>query len=65
MSHHTYIESVKSLLPEVNSFGTLVIKSEGDGAARKKLIGAVEKLIAAARTPGENLYMTAAQVCLL
>jgi hypothetical protein len=61
----TDVDSVRSLLSEVNSLGALVIGKEGDESARKKLINAAEKLIIAARTPGENLYLTAAQVGLL
>jgi hypothetical protein len=65
MSSPTDFESVKVLLSEVNSLGTLVIGTEGEESARKRLIHAAEKLIVAARTPGENLYLTAAQVGLL
>jgi hypothetical protein len=39
-----------------------MIGNEGDESSRKKLINAAEKLIIAARTPGENLYLTTAQV---
>ncbi len=64
MSSPTDVESVKSLLAEINSLGTLIL-GNGDESARKKMISAAEKLIIAARTPGENLYLTAAQVRLL
>jgi hypothetical protein len=62
MSNSTDVESVKLLLTEVNSLGKLVIENDGDESARKALINAAEKLIIAARTPGENLYLTSAQV---
>jgi len=65
MSKPTDLESIKSLLAQVNSLGTLMLVSEGDEPTRKQLINAAEKLVIAARTPGENLYLTAAQVCLL
>jgi hypothetical protein len=65
MSSPTDIESVKLLLAEVNTLGRLVIGNDGGESARKKLISAAEKLIIAARTPGENLYLTAAQVGIL
>jgi hypothetical protein len=65
MSTPTNIEAIKSLLDQVNSSGSLVIEGEGDESTRKKLIVAAEKLIIAARTPGENLYMTTAQVYIL
>lgn len=61
MSSPTDVESVKLLLAEVNTLGRLVIGNDGGESARKKLISAAEKLIIAARTPGENLYLTAAQ----
>jgi hypothetical protein len=62
MSSPTDIESVKLLLDEVNSLGSHLLEGDGKESARKGLINAAEKLIIAARTPGENLYLTAAQV---
>ncbi|PMD35786.1 S-adenosyl-L-methionine-dependent methyltransferase [Hyaloscypha variabilis F] len=61
MSSPTDIESVKLLLGEVNSLGSLLLEGDGNESARKALIIAAEKLVIAARTPGENLYLTAAQ----
>jgi hypothetical protein len=65
MSTPTDIGSVKFLLTEINSLGLLVLGENGNESARKRLISAAEKLIIAARTPGENLYLTAAQVGIL
>jgi hypothetical protein len=62
MSKPTDTESIKTLLAEVNSLGALMIATDGDDSSRKLLIDAAEKLIIAARTPGENLYLTTAQV---
>lgn len=62
MSVPTDLENIKSLLAEVNSLGNLVINHDGDEATRKTLIIAAEKLIIAARTPGDNLYLILAQV---
>ena len=65
MSKPTDRESIKALLAQVNSLGAQTLVDDGDDSARKKLINATEKLIIAARTPGENLQVTASQVCLL
>ena len=62
MSSPTDLDSVRLLLAEVNSLGSLLLHDAGNETARKGLISAAEKLVIAARTPGENLYMTAAQV---
>lgn len=65
MSKPTDTDSIKSLLAEVNSLGKLMIGDDGDESSRTMLINSAEKLIIAARTPGENLYLTTAQVGLL
>ena len=65
MSSPTDAESIRFLLSEINSLGTLMLGEDHAEQVRKKLILAAEKLIIAARTPGENLYLTAAQVGLL
>jgi hypothetical protein len=65
MSSPTDVESIRFLLSEINSLGPLMLGEDIAEQARKKLILAAEKLIIAARTPGENLYLTAAQVGLL
>ena len=56
------MESVGLLLADINSLGKQIIGEDGDDLARKRLINAAEKLVIAARTPGENLYLTASQV---
>jgi hypothetical protein len=65
MSSPTDVESIRFLLSEINSLGTLMPGEDNAEQVRKKLILAAEKLVVAARTPGENLYLTAAQVGLL
>lgn len=65
MSSPTDLESVKLLLAEVNSLGSLLLDNTGNETVRKGLINAAEKLVIAARTPGENLYLTSAQVNIL
>jgi hypothetical protein len=65
MSSPTDVESIRFLLSEINSLGPLMLGEDNAEQVRKKLILAAEKLIIAARTPGENLYLTAAQVGLL
>lgn len=65
MSSPTDVESIRFLLSEINSLGTLMLGEDTAEQVRKELILAAEKLIIAARTPGENLYLTAAQVGLL
>lgn len=61
MSSPTDAESIRFLLSEINSLGTLMLGEDHAEQVRKKLILGAEKLIIAARTPGENLYLTAAQ----
>ena len=65
MSSPTDVESIRFLLSEINSLGTLMLREDHAEQVRKKLILAAEKLVIAARTAGENLYLTAAQVGLL
>jgi hypothetical protein len=62
MSSPTDVESIRSLLSEINSLGTRMLEEDNAEQVRKKLILAAERLAIAARTPGENLYLTAAQV---
>lgn len=62
MSKPTDFDSIESLLAEVNSLGAQMLAAHGDEPTRKKLINTAERLVIAARTPGENLYLTAAQV---
>lgn len=65
MSSPTDVESIRFLLSEINSLGTRMLGEDNVEQVRKKLILAAEKLVIATRTPGENLYLTAAQVGLL
>jgi len=61
MSQLTDLDSISSLLSQIRVHGEQVVRSSDD-AARKKLIEAAERLIVAARTPGENLYLLCSQV---
>jgi hypothetical protein len=62
MSKPTDEHNLSSLISDISIYGKRVLDGS-DEAARMQLIEAAEKLIIAARTPGENLYLTAAQVC--
>lgn len=61
MSRPMDLNSITSLLSEIDKHGEQVLRSSDD-MARKKLIEAAEKLVIAARTPGENLYLLCSRV---
>lgn len=61
MSKPIDMRGMSSLLSEINTHGKQVLRGSDD-VARKKLIEAAEKLVIAARTPGENLYLLCSQV---
>lgn len=61
MSRPMDLSGITSLLSEINTHGEQVLRSSDD-MARKKLIETAEKLVIAARTPGENLYLLCSQV---
>lgn len=64
MSNLTDHANIDSLVSQIHAISAHVVGSNVDEEARRQLIDAAERLVIAARTPGENLYLASAQVCL-
>jgi hypothetical protein len=64
MSKVTDHANINSIISEIHAASAHVMEPHVDENARRQLIDAAERLIIAARTPGENLYLTSAQVYL-
>jgi hypothetical protein len=65
MSKPTDHANITSIISEINSASAHVEGPDVDENGRRQLLDAAERLIIAVRTPGENLYLASAQVCLL
>jgi hypothetical protein len=63
VTDHANINSITGI-SEIHAASAHVMEPHVDENARRQLIDAAERLIIAARTPGENLYLTSAQVYL-
>jgi hypothetical protein len=63
MSNLTDHANINSIVSQIHAASAHTTKPNVDENARRQLTDAAERLIIAARTPGENLYLTSAQVC--